>query len=234
MRPNLSAVKKTIQFHSVLNPVLWKNDELLIDARIRLMRTSLLFIKFLEMPELKIKDIIITGSNASYNYSAFSDVDAHLVVDFDANICPDLSDNFFGSKCFLWKLSHDIQIEGYPVEMYVQDTHDELVANGVYSLIQNKWLKRPEKRTPSVDDKAVATKTSKIAKLIDAVLSHDPVDIDKAMNIANSIRRMRKAGLEKDGEFSVENLAYKALRSFGYIKKLYDMIDGAKDESISS
>ena len=44
---------------------------------------------------------------------------------------------------------------------------------------------------------------------------------------------MRQCGLEKEGEFSIENLAYKFLRNKGYIKKLWDESSRVYDELMS-
>jgi len=51
--------------------------------------------------------------------------------------------------------------------------------------------------------------------------------------VLKTIRRYRQAGLDKGGEFSPENLAYKALRSRGYITKLYDMRDKLHSKKLS-
>jgi hypothetical protein len=41
---------------------------------------------------------------------------------------------------------------------------------------------------------------------------------------------MRQEGLEKGGEFSVGNLAFKKLRNDGYIGKLVDIVSEAYDK----
>ena len=40
------------------------------------------FIENLELPGVDIIDIILTGSLANYNWSKYSDLDVHIVVDF--------------------------------------------------------------------------------------------------------------------------------------------------------
>jgi hypothetical protein len=47
------------------------------------------------------------------------------------------------------------------------------------------------------------------------------------------IKQYRQAGLDKGGEFGPENLAYKALRSRGYITKLYDLRDRLHSKHLS-
>jgi hypothetical protein len=44
---------------------------------------------------------------------------------------------------------------------------------------------------------------------------------------------MRKAGLEKEGEFSAENITFKILRRNGYLKKLFDLKKRAVTKDLS-
>lgn len=44
---------------------------------------------------------------------------------------------------------------------------------------------------------------------------------------------MRKSGLEKGGEFSIENLAFKYLRNHGYIGKVMKIKRNATDKKLS-
>ena len=47
------------------------------------------------------------------------------------------------------------------------------------------------------------------------------------------LRRLRKAGLEANGEHSVENLAFKLLRARGQIDKLRKYIDKLQSAELS-
>ena len=69
-----------------------------------------------------IQDVRFTGSLANYNWSKYSDIDLHIVVDFE-----ELDDNkelvkeMFDAKRLRWNEHHDIKIKGYEVELYVED-----------------------------------------------------------------------------------------------------------------
>ena len=52
-------------------------------------------------------------------------------------------------------------------------------------------------------------------------------------NTKDKIMKMRKAGLERKGEFAEENLIFKTLRNTGYIGKLNDIIRNEYDRSVS-
>ena len=59
-------------------------------------------------------------------------------------------------------------------------------------------------------------------------------DKRKSLEITkDKIMKMRKAGLERKGEFAEENLIFKALRNTGYIGKLNDVIRNEYDRSVS-
>ncbi len=67
-------------------------------------------------------------------------------------------------------------------------------------------------------------------KEIDA-LAKSSFDVDKVNTLKEKIKKMRKAGLDKKGEYSVENLAFKVLRNNGYLEKLGELkIDAVNKE----
>ena len=44
---------------------------------------------------------------------------------------------------------------------------------------------------------------------------------------------MRSAAIQKGGEYSIENLAFKELRNLGYLDKFSDYIINVQDKSLS-
>jgi hypothetical protein len=176
----------------------------------------------MDVPNLVIEDIVITGSNANYNWTEKSDIDLHLIVDMERFRleCPDLVDDFFKNKKTLWNTQHDIQIYGYTVEVYVQDSTESHISAGQYSLQDDKWISIPKYKPPQIDDNAVVAKAKQykyeIAELIDI-----NGDIDAVNELKDKVRKLRQTGLENGGEFSTENLVFKELRNSGYLDKLY-------------
>jgi len=57
--------------------------------------------------------------------------------------------------------------------------------------------------------------------------------VDKADKIKDKIKKMRQAGLDKAGEFSVENLVFKVLRRNGMLDRLSDIKTIAYDKSVT-
>lgn len=217
------------EFHDTLNPKLWVNNKLKPEVASKLREIADAFIESMEVPRNAIKDIVITGSSASYNYTPHSDIDLHLIVDFDKvhKDCPIVGD-YLISKKSEFNNNHDIYIYGVPVEVYAEATDNENVHNGLYSLKDNKWIDEPKKLKPVDNDMAVRAKYKELAKAIEEV-----ADKEESTQLMDKIKRMRKAGLAKEGEFSVENLVFKKLRNEGLIGKLADIKKQEIDKELS-
>jgi len=59
------------------------------------------------------------------------------------------------------------------------------------------------------------------------------VVVEKADKIKDKIKKMRQAGLDKAGEFSVENMVFKVLRRNGMLERLSDIKTVAYDKSVT-
>ena len=217
------------RFHDTLNKKLWEDNKLKSEVSKKLMDIANAFIEFLDVPKEAIKDIVITGSSASYNYTPYSDIDLHLLVDFDKvhKDCPIVGD-FLISKKSEFNNNHDIFIYGIPVEVYAESIDNENVHNGLYSIKNDKWIDEPKKLKPVENDVAVAAKYKEFKEAAKNVK-----DGDTAKELIDKIKKMRKSGLEKEGEFSVENLVFKKLRNEGIIGKLMDIKKEGTDKELS-
>ena len=184
-------------------------------------------------PEM-VEDVQLTGSLANYNYSEYSDLDVHILLDFaDINKDEEIEKRALDGKRFIWNLRHDIKFNGHEVELYFQDIHEPHVASGLFSLSGNRWIKKPKYEKPEVDHEDVVKKAESFKRefdLLDDAL--DNISDEKEFSLINKrakklkekIMRMRKEGLAGKGEFSVENLAFKNLRNDQTIARLNDLI----------
>ena len=184
-------------------------------------------------PEM-VEDVQLTGSLANYNYSEYSDLDVHILLDFaDINKDEEIVKRALDGKRFIWNLRHDIKFNGHEVELYFQDIHEPHVASGLFSLSGNRWIKKPKYEKPEVDHEDVVKKAESFKRefdLLDDAL--DNISDEKEFSLINrrakklkeKIMRMRKEGLAGKGEFSVENLAFKNLRNDQTIARLNDLI----------
>ena len=212
----------TSRYNDTLNPDLWDGFTLKDEVADKLEQIADEFIEYLEVPDLDVTDIIITGSNANYNWTEQSDIDLHVVANFDAvrDSCPDLADDYFQVKKSLWNKDHEITIYDHPVELYVQDEAEPHIATGIYSLMHDAWNKKPTFSEPSIDDTAVEKKAEQLKFEIERAIE-DKADDKTIQALKQKISDYRKSGLKSGGEWSTGNLTFKELRNTGYLEKLY-------------
>jgi hypothetical protein len=213
------------------------------DIRSRLLEISDDFIESLSI-EFFIHDIVLTGSLSNYNWSEYSDVDLHILIDFDeigneknsnSIMMHNIFKEFFDAKKNVWNDTHDIKIKGYDVELYVQDVNEEHVSSGVYSILHNKWLVEPERNSPNIDDRKILEKGEGYAKKIDKLVKlGQKQDVTSEIDaLRKKIKEFRQCGLESGGEYSYENLTFKLLRRNGYIEKLIKLKTNITDKKLS-
>ena len=189
--------------------------------------------------EAEIKDIIITGSIANYNWSKFSDIDIHILVDFaEVNENTKMVKKFFDSVRSNWNKLHTIKVKGHEVELYIQEESEPHVSTGVYSLFKDAWLVKPEKVKPELDRETATKKMVDIAREINKLsMIYDRGQYQSAFNLAErikeKIKRMRRTGLDRTGIYSPENLAFKMLRRSGDIEQLFSVYSRAYDKLYS-
>ncbi|MFN5459248.1 MAG: nucleotidyltransferase domain-containing protein, partial [Bacteroidota bacterium] len=222
---------------SDLYPKIWNPDtkKLNDNIKIKLKQIGEDFIRGFKHP-LKIKDIILTGSIANYNWNQYSDIDLHVLLDF--NEIPDeymeAFKDYFNSKKEIWNKTHNIMIVGHEVELYIQDINEPHYSTGVYSVLSDKWLTEPQFKKQDINYDDVMLKSEEfieqINKLSELVGNKDyekaKIGID---NLKKKIKKYRQAGLESGGEYSTENLVFKMLRNKGYLEQLSNMKTQAYD-----
>ena len=227
--------KLTLRYNSKLNPKIWDGVALKKEVATKLKLIASKWADFAKIPNNAIKDIILVGGNANFNYTRYSDIDLHLVVDKDEIAdCPDLLDDYLTDKKQMWALTHNIKIKGLPVELYAQDISDTYPKNqGVYSIKSSKWLIQPTKEDIDFSsDKLLIQKTQELMKRIDYLIDNN-ADEDELEKIKKRLREMRASGIQRGGEWSRENLIFKELRNKGYVKKIIDYIRRSQDDKLS-
>ncbi len=231
--------KSRFQINDTLNPRFWKDKKLDPLIRDRLLSISGDFYEYLGV-DYEIEDIILTGSNANYNWNDLSDLDVHIIINYKkTGEEMDFLNELFTAKRSDWNRVHNILMRGHEVEMYVQDEDEPHIATGVYSILNDEWNVEPERRAqPEIDYATVEKKAGniedeigQISKMYDAGEYEDVLDCTEVLK--EKIRKMRRAGLYSAGEFSAENIAFKVLRNSGNLGKLSDLRNRAYDAMMS-
>ena len=220
-------VSKFVTVNSKLNPVLWADGVLNPEIKSKLIDIAQAFEEFIGI-DLNVIDYTITGSNANYTWTKFSDLDLHLIVKGQVT---EEARELFTAKKALWTEIHDIKIKGMPVECYVQGSEEPHHSTGIFSLTQDTWLAEPKKVKPEIDDAAVRAKTDSAVHDIETALLKR--ELEPLRKVKKKITTMRKAGLERAGEWAVENLVFKVLRNIGLIDQLTEVIAELEDQELS-
>jgi predicted nucleotidyltransferase len=217
----------SIQYHDELNPIIWnENNKMRDKIREILLKNAKYFIEFSDLENLNFDDIILTGSMANYNYNENSDLDIHIILDFkQISENEEFVTDYLKMKKSIWNERYPIHIKGHDIEMYYQDINETHQSTGTYSIIRDEWINEPTKKIVDVDTNSIKEKGSQIMYEIDDLENIEDSDtfFKKYDTLKNKIKKMRQSGLEKEGEFSTENLVFKILRNTGYLKKLFDL-----------
>jgi hypothetical protein len=218
---------KSITVNKSLNPKLWQDGDLDPEVERKLIRIAKAFEEFVGV-DLEVTDITVTGSNANYTWTKYSDLDLHLIVPGTPTAA---ERELYTAKKSLWSEQHEITIRGLPVECYIQGADEPHHSTGVYSISKQRWIVMPKKVKPEIDDAAVEAKKDSIMRSVETALLSQ--DLDKLQAIKDKITQMRKAGLERAGEWSVENLVFKILRNLGVIEQITEKIRELEDAQLS-
>lgn len=224
----------TLEYHQELNPTLWDGNVLKSEVKTKLMMIAKTWAGFAKIPNQAITDVILVGGNANYNYTPYSDIDLHLVIDTEKMPdCEGLLDEYLRGKKQLWSLVHDIKIYGHDVELYAQDKATPYTKDqGVYSIKSGKWIVKPTHKTVNLEDPLIKQKVNQYAEKIDTLISSGAEE-QAFEKLKEKFKDMRASALKSGGEFSVENLVFKELRNTGYLDKITDYIHSKQDERLS-
>ena len=235
---------KSFESQDELNPKIWekkgKSYTMKPEIREKLLETANIFIDFLGV-EVIITDIIMIGSLVNYNWSKYSDIDLHVVVNFNQfpENTKDLYLEFFDLKKVIFNQKHNIKLFDYDVECFVQREDETTFSSGIYSILYDMWMNEPKKiNKETIDKELIKEKAKQWMRIIDGVVDNiqdeDPEEIKSIVKkYKEKLKNFRNCGLEKGGEMSTENLVFKLLRRNGYVEKLYDLPTEIIDKKLS-
>ena len=238
---NSQKILDSFSIKDTLNPKVWENPENPNNAAMKpkvrkaLMRIAEEFIDDLG-EDVFVEDIVFMGSLVNFNWSEFSDFDLHVIIDFERyEKQEELYKELFDLKKKVFNDKHNIKIFGYDVELYAQPASDKANSDGVFSIMNNEWVHRPTKTHKNIDMSVLKSKIKNWTDKIDDAIedAKSTKNTDTLKKIKDKVKDYRQSGLEKDGEFSYENLVFKYLRRSGHIGKLFDEKTKIKDKELS-
>jgi predicted nucleotidyltransferase len=238
---NSQKILNSFLIKDTLNPKVWENPEdpkkaiLMPKVRKALMRIAEEFVDDLG-EDVFVEDIYFMGSLVNFNWSEYSDFDLHVIVDFERyGKQEELYKELFDLKKKLFNDKHNIKIFGYDVEVYAQPSSEKANSDGVYSVMSDEWVHIPTKTHKNIDMSVLKTKIKSWTDKIDDAIEDSKFsgETEKLKKLKDKLKNYRQSGLEKDGEFSYENLVFKYLRRSGHIGKLFDEKTKIKDKELS-
>ena len=125
------------------------------------------------------------------------------------------------------------------VEIYVENSGEDHKSTGVYSVMNEEWIDKPERADTTIDIDTAKKKASDIEQQIASIsVMFDQGQFEKVMRhvdrLKKKIRTMRQAGLDTEAmEFSPENIAFKLLRRNDLLDTLTKLKYKAYDQSMT-
>jgi predicted nucleotidyltransferase len=103
-----------------LNPDIWYMDnesyKMIPEIRISLLDIVEDYNNFVNV-DMEIEDVILTGSLSNFNWSEFSDVDLHILMDFEDKE-DSLLKKYLDSRRIIWNSLRNITIKDFEVEIF--------------------------------------------------------------------------------------------------------------------
>jgi len=228
----MTIVNESFEIHETLNPKLWDVNTgiLLPDVRDKIIEIVNYCEDFVKVP-MDICDVQLVGSNASFNYTADSDLDVHLIANFDiSDVNSQLLQALYKAKLKEFNSEHDLKIKGIDIELYIQDVLSNIVSNGVYSVCDNEWVKEPKpiKSATKHNTEKEFEKWESIIK--NALATNDSHTIQQTLD---TLYLIRHNSIAIDGEYGKGNALFKDIRSSGLLQRLKDALYIAKSKELS-
>lgn len=216
--------------HFELNQELFDGTKLRPEVREALLRIAEKFKNVLGLG-IEPVDVYFTGSSANFNYNDQSDIDLHLVYDFEEiGINAEILIKYFVAKKQVFNNDYEISIKGIPVEVGVENLNEPIVATGIYSVVKDSWLLEPEyaeQLLPQPDMKLYYKTVQDIEKAIE---SRDSKVIGAMWD---KLYDIRKESLATEGEYGKGNAMFKKLRNLGYLDRLKNAYYSSASEELS-
>ena len=225
-----------VELHDRLNPKIWNEDGTLrkeVEEKLHEIVDQFILELYDSDIPIKVLDARLVGSNASFNYTEKSDLDIHIIANFNEASCDtnvlSLLYNYFKKN---FNNSYDISIHGVPIELYIEDVGSSAVSNGIFSLYKNEWIKFPEPiEIPDID---ITKEYAKYERKYNDIINSG--DAEEADSLIDELYLLRKDSLATEGEYGVGNLIFKQFRNDGYLDNLKQMLvdNTAKELSLEA
>lgn len=223
-------IKEDLQVHESLNPIFWDGMALKNEIKDKIVEIVADFEEYIAVP-IDIIDIQLVGSNASYNYTEHSDLDVHIIANFE-NVTSDVEilQALYDTKKTNYNRTYDIKLKGIDIELYVQDVRSSTVSNGIYSVCEDRWVKEPKPIT-SIKHYDLTEEMGRWKVKISEILQQN--NRDEIATTLNILYLIRHNSISADGEYGKGNQLFKEIRNEGLLDQLKDALAEATSRELS-
>ena len=216
--------------HDTLNQDLFEGNHLRPEVREALLRIAGKFQNALGL-NIDPVDVYFTGSGANFNYNELSDIDLHLVYDFEQiGINAEILVKYFIAKKQVFNNDYDITIKGMPVEVGVENVNEPIVSSAIYSVAKDQWMLEPKDAEHLLPKPDMKQYYGIVQRIEDAIESRNSKKIG---DLWDELYRIRKDSLANDGEYGHGNGMFKKLRNLGYLDRLKHAYYSSASEELS-
>ena len=231
-------VDEAINPHTTLNPYFFTNEQFNTSIEKRFQQISNYYFAKVKrkFPQAKLIDILFAGSLAGYGYTNGSDVDLHLLIDFNVSCDKRLLNEYLTALRYVWH-REKMPIGKYAVQITPVSDMDE--RGGIYSLLKHQWIQKPRReKIPYLKEEIINTIKTHQYKLInlEKIYHSVPSDLNcqKLIDYANELKAWRKKGLAERGITSMENTSFRIMRALGDLDRLTMTIHQCETHLIDS
>ena len=205
--------------HNTLNPKLWANNRLLPEVKEKIIEIIDQFLQTIDL-DIKILDARIVGSQASFNYTKDSDLDIHLITNFELmDASEEILTLLYNALKTKFNKDYEIQIRGIDVELYIEDMKSAAISNGMYSIYEDRWIKFP-KKLDNIPDIDISDEFNDWSENIRKAINE--ANPDQLEEMIDKLYIIRKDGLDTEGEYGPSNQLFKEIRNAGLLDNLKD------------
>lgn len=234
------ALNDILTIKPTLHPMLFTRDEEpKNDLKKYALKVGHFFLNKSKLPKGSLKDIRLVGSMMGYGYTEDSDIDVQLIFDLKEIKCNQALRKAYLSRLITsnWRLYH-LQFLGYPVQVTPKTLNDTLYG-GYYSVLKNKWIRKPNRVHPIYKKEEVKKNAIKFMHIYHEIkkaylLSPQKNKCSQIVQFKKSLRKYRSDALSSaEGNLSLGDLTYRLLYHVGLQKDLYKLEMGCYDNYLS-
>ena len=218
-----------------LNPIIFDQNQRIHETiREFMIERARHFVKALGLKSKNaIEDVRLTGGNASYTYTANSDLDVTIMLNRELNLSTQ-EVRRLGIACSLLNYKLNPKIGDIDLNFFISSKNvggTRPANQAIYSLFQNKFIKKPSRHHESHANH-IASKANYFAEIIEnCLLDETDPDSKCALALLQRLKAFRAKGLaSKAGEFSTANAVWRVLSRSGYIAKVKEKVNQLKTD----